>query len=164
MPPQSANNCVQTLSQIPNGELRRSINGNPLFLKVTDQRRYRSVILCRDANVPPIDGIHVGARVNVGCIIDLWQSILPGETSVALSHAAVDGSVNAITLFGTQVEFLLDDERRHVILQAPLAETVHVHFRPWMLMLVTDFCMETDEWAASGGWKLTLEEIYDDGM
>lgn len=156
-PPESARNCVQELYPIPNGEFKKSINGNLLFLESTERKRYKSVISCKDINSPIIDGIWIGSSISVGCIQNLWQSINIGETKIKLIRPPVSGSVAVVNNTGTPIKFnLLDDE---INLETTHQEKIFVCFRPWLSMKVIDFSLETNEWGMSGGWKIILEEI-----
>ncbi|MDR0632228.1 MAG: hypothetical protein LBF54_03260 [Holosporaceae bacterium] len=157
LPPESARNCRQELSPIPNGEFKKSINGDLLFLETNERKRYRSVIHCKDTNSPIIEGIWVGAQLLVGCIQSLWQVINPGERKISLIRPAVSGSVSVINSVGDSVRFSLKDDE--VELSRTYEEKIFVCFRPWLTMRVMDFLLETDEWGMSGSWKLFLEEI-----
>ena len=157
LPPESARNCVQELYPIPNGEFKKSINGNLLFLESTERRRYRSVISCKDINSPIIDGIWIGSQINVGCIQNLWQSINIGETKTGLIRPPVNDSVSVVNSAGKPIKFSLIDNE--VILERTHQEKIFVCFRPWLTMKVVDFSLETNEWGMSGGWKIILEEI-----
>ena len=157
LPPESARNCIQELSPIPNGEFKKSVNGNLMFLETTERRKYRSVISCCDVNTPIIDKLWIGSQINVGCIQNLWQAILPGETQIKLIRPAVAGSVNTVNNFGEPIPFhLLDNDLR---LYEPCNDKIFVCFRPWLVMQITNFVLRTNEWDMEGGWKLELEEI-----
>lgn len=157
MPPQSARNCIQELSPVTNGEFRKSLNGDLLFLQSHDRKRYKSVISCKDNNSPLIDSIWIGSSITVGCIQNIWQSIEPGKKQLTLMRPAVAGSVCAVNNFGIPIKFELNDN--NVELYKEYSETIYICFRPWLLMNVIDFCLETNEWGMTGGWKLVLEEI-----
>jgi hypothetical protein len=157
LPPESARNCQQELSPIPNGEFKKSINGTPLFLETSERRRYKSVISCKDVNSPLIDGIWVGSQITVGCIQNLWQAIPSGELEIELIRPAVEGSICVVNELGDPIKFQLTDNK--VELYRIYNEKIFVCFRPWMVMQVTNFLLETNEWGMSGGWKLFLEEI-----
>ncbi|MDR1361865.1 MAG: hypothetical protein LBJ16_01455 [Holosporaceae bacterium] len=157
LPPESARNCVQELFPIPNGEFKRSINGDLLFLESSEKKKYRSVISCRDVNSPLADKIWIGSRISVGCIQNLWQSIVPGEVKIQLLRPPVQDSVLAFNAAGDPERFILSDNALELLESS--TEKIFVSFRPWLSMNVIDFSMETDEWAMTGCWKLTLEEF-----
>jgi hypothetical protein len=157
MPPQSAGNCRQELLPVPNGEFRKSINGDLLYLENNERKRYRSVISCKDINSPPVDGIWIGTQLTVGCIQNLWQTIDSGKQQIRLIRPPVSGSVCVINDCGEAVRFELEDDE--VKLSETFEEKIFVCFRPWLIMRVVDFSLETNEWGMSGGWKLVLEEV-----
>ncbi|MDR2781921.1 MAG: hypothetical protein LBB21_05735 [Holosporaceae bacterium] len=156
-PPESARNCHQELSPIPNGEFRKSINGDLLYLETNERKRYRSVISCKDTNSPIIDGIWVGTQITIGCIQNLWQAIDCGKRSVRLVRPPVEGSVCVVNSCGEAIRFTLEDEE--VKLSKSYDEKNFVCFRPWLITRVINFSLETNEWGMSGGWKLVVEEI-----
>ncbi|MDR1561243.1 MAG: hypothetical protein LBS23_02710 [Holosporaceae bacterium] len=157
LPPESARNCVQELTPIPNGEFKKSINGDLLFLETSERKRYKSIITCKDVNSPLADGIWVGSQIMVGCIQNLWQAINPGEMKIRLIRPAVKESICAVNNFGDPIKFKQTDNE--VELYNACEEKIFVCFRPWLAMRVIDFSLETDEWGMSGGWKLILEEV-----
>jgi hypothetical protein len=157
LPPESARNCQQELSPIPNGEFKKSINGDLLFLETHERKRYKSIITCKDINSPIIDGIWVGSQISVGCIQNLWQAINPGELKAHLIRPAVEGSVCAVNNLGDAIPFKLIDNV--VELNKTYDEKIFLCFRPWLTMRVINFSLDTDEWGMSGGWKIILEEI-----
>lgn len=157
MPPESARNCVQSLMPIPNGEFRKTVNGELVFLKSGNMKKYRSVITCNDINSPIIDKIWIGAEINVGCIQTLWQSMEAGKTEVTLIRPPVANSVEVVDDDGNKIPFELAE--KVVRLYESRDERAYVSFHPWLTMRVTNFKLETDEWAMSCGWRLELEEI-----
>lgn len=157
LPPESARNCIQELRPIPNGEFRRTVNGNIVFLEANENKKYKSVISCRDLNSPIIDEIWVGSYVKVGCIQNLWQSIPSGTTQITLCRNPVAGSACVIDGSGSPVRFTCNDNK--VEIDKPYKERLFVCFRPWLQMQVTDFSIETNEWGMTGIWKIVLEEV-----
>lgn len=157
LPQERAKKCVQELFPIANGEFKKSINGNLLFVETSDRQKYRSVISCSDLFSPVIDKIWIGTQINVGCIQNLWQVIYPGETELNLIRPAVIDSINVIDRLGKEVQHLVSGNQ--VILKKPSDKKTFVSFRPWLTMMVTNFSMKTNEWAMECGWKLESEEI-----
>lgn len=156
-PPESARNCTQELYPVSNGEFRRSVNGELMFLETTQRKKYHSIISCNDVNTPIIDKLWIGSQLNVGCIQNLWQSIPPQTTQITLIRPAVAGSVSAVNNFGEPIPFKQMDNE--IQLYQPYEEKIFVSFRPWLNMQVINFSMTTTEWDMEGGWKLELEEI-----
>lgn len=158
MPPESARNCTQLISPISNGEFQKTINGESVFLKSNELKKYKSTIKCKDVNTPIIDKIWIGSQINVGCIQNLWQTIEPEKTEVILIRPPVRESVGAIDEEGNQIKFELSQDNK-VKITKTYEKRIFVYFRPWLTMYVTNFQLETDEWGMSGGWKLELEEV-----
>ena len=158
MPPESARNCTQIISPIPNGEFQKTVNGESVFLKSNELKKYKSTIMCKDVNIPIIDKIWIGSQINVGCIQNLWQSIEPGKTEVILIRPPVKDSVGVLNEEGQEIPFELESDNKVKIVKT-YEEKIFVYFRPWLTMQVTNFQLETDEWGMSGGWKLELEEV-----
>ncbi|GHU12719.1 hypothetical protein FACS189449_06920 [Alphaproteobacteria bacterium] len=158
LPPESARNCTQELHPIPNGEFKKTVNGDLLFLEASGNKKYRSVISCKDINSPIIEGLWIGSSINVGCIQNLWQSINPGEQKTTLIRPPVKDSINAMKASGDSVKFDFDDNSNEVKLPKMYDEKIFVSFRPWLVMTVVDFSLETNEWNMNGGWKIILEE------
>jgi hypothetical protein len=157
LPPESARNCIQELYLVPNGEFKKSINGNILFLESTERRKYKSTISCKDVNSPIVDGLWIGSQINVGCIQNLWHVLDPGKTKVRLARPPVAGSVCVINDVGEPIPFEFEDNE--VILKRTYNEKIFVCFRPWLVMKIINFSTITNEWEMKGGWKLELEEI-----
>lgn len=157
LPPQSARNCVQELSPIPNGDFVKTINGKSIFVETSERKRYRSTIYCNDVNSPLADGIWIGSQVCVGCIQNLWQVIEPGQTSIRLIRPAVAGSAYAVNNFAETIKF--KEEDNCINLYRAYKDKIFVCFRPWLNMQVTNFSLKTDEWGNTSGWQLSLEEI-----
>ena len=156
-PPESARNCTQELKPIANGEFKRSVNGDLMFLETTERKKYHSVISCTDINTPIVDRLWIGSQLSVGCIQNLWQSIAPQQTKITLIRPAVAGSVSVVNNFGEQIPFRQVDN--NIELYKPYDEKIFVSFRPWLTMQVINFSMTTKEWDMEGGWRLELEEI-----
>lgn len=159
MPPESARNCTQEISPIPNGEFHETVNGERIFLKSNDKRRYRTTIVCKDLNSPLVDRMWIGSQISVGCIQNLWQTIDPGKVEVTLVRPPVKNSVGVINEEGIPVRFKLSSEDNIVVIEKPIKARVFVYFRPWLTMQVTNFKLETNEWGMSGGWRLDMEEV-----
>ena len=157
LPQERAKKCVQELFPIANGEFKKSINGNLLFVETSDRQTYRSVISCGDLFSPIIDKIWIGTQINVGCIQNLWQVIYPGETEVDLIRPAVADSISVIDHVGQNVSYSVVGNR--IELKKSSDQKIFVSFRPWLTMIVTNFSMKTNEWAMECGWRLESEEI-----
>lgn len=157
LPQERARNCVQELLPIANGNFKKSVNGNLLFVETSKRQKYRSVISCSDSLSPIIDKIWIGSQINVGCIQNLWQIIRPGETILDLIRPAVSESIHVVNNLGQTVHYSVSGKR--ILLKKSSDQKTFVSFRPWLTMLVTNFSMKTNEWEMESGWKLESEEI-----
>ena len=84
LPPLSARDCVQELIPIEQGRLRRTINGELIFVG-KQWSKYRSVIYCTDKTTLATNGLIPGTVVKVGCIQRLWQKFYPILTTNPLN-------------------------------------------------------------------------------
>ncbi len=157
LPQERSKNCVQELFPVVNGEFKKSINGNLIFVETSNRQKYRSIISCSDLNSPIIDKIWIGTQINVGCIQNLCQVIQPGETVLDLVRPAVANSIRVTNCSGQSVSHSVS--KNQILLKKPNDKKIFVSFRPWLTMLVTNFSMKTNEWKMESVWKLESEEI-----
>ena len=129
LPPWSARGLTQTLEFIEAaGFFRRTVNGTLHNLAPAQLQLYRSVISCTDQRVPAIDGIWPGDVVTVDCVVELAYVTAGGSAA----RTAVPGS--------------------------PRIEGDYTFYRPRLTMQVITCPMLLEEWQASVGWELELEE------
>ncbi|MGQ3049857.1 MAG: hypothetical protein ACT6Q8_24220 [Niveispirillum sp.] len=152
IPTGAGRNITQTLELIDNGDIRRTINGAAVDLTRAASRKYRSDIRATGVSTPALAGIVRGSAVTVHCIQRL--RVPASGTSVTLPRTPVSGSVRGYQADGTRATLssLID---RVATFSAPI---VYAEFRPILTMLVADLSYDTDEYAASEGWSLSLEE------
>lgn len=150
-PPLSARGCVQELTPVMLGSLRRTINGTLVYVG-KPQQKYRSVIKCQDKSVLASEGLGRGSLVKVGCIQRLWQRVDSGQ--LTLERDPVEGSVAAVDTFQTPVTIKQIKDRT-----VEVAGKGYVSYRPWLTMRVMSFQLMTHEWGVKGEWKLELEEV-----
>lgn len=155
-PPLSARGCRQELIPIPNGEFRKTINGDLVFIKTSEEQKYKTVIKCSDMNCPATGNIWIGRVVEIGCIQNIWQNYDDYTADIELSRDPVDGSVVVIDSDGNHIKH--DVDGRKVRLRAMGNGMIYVAFRPKMKMLITDFRIETNEWDLTSSWTLSAEE------
>ena len=158
LPPLSARGCVQELLPVEQGKMRRTINGELVFVG-TPRSKYRSIIHCSDKTSLATDGLSPGAVVQVGCIQRLWQKVLPDTNNnpIRLERAAVEESVVAMD----ESQKMISVERLGVD-QIRLKERrlpCFVSYRPWLSMRTVRYSLHTNEWGLKAGWRLELEEI-----
>jgi hypothetical protein len=125
----AARGITQTLEPIgASASFRRTINGDLIDLSMTQFQKYKSTISCTDQSLPTLDGIWPGAVVVVDCIQELAYVTAGGSPS----RTVVTGS--------SRVDGSL------------------TYYRPRLTMMVTSCPTTVDEWQASRGWTLELEE------
>lgn len=154
-PPMSARGCHQTLTLVPQGTFRRTVNGELCFMGVSPPK-YQSIIGCEDKNTLINEGVlSRGALIRVGCLQRLWQKGVVGLN--ALSRCAVDGSVVVMTDQQDAVSFIMRDEKC-VEVKADTCGDFFISYRPWLWMHVVDLKLFTDEWGLKATWRIDLEE------
>lgn len=108
---------------------RRTINGTLIDYSQAQFRKYTSSVTCSDQVPPAMDGIYPGATIVVKCASEL-------------SYVTAGGAAD-----------------RTVVAGSSRTEGAFTYYRPQLTMLVTDFSLEFDEWGATVGWSLSLEEV-----
>lgn len=130
VPPYSARGITQTLSPIAAAaQMRRTVNGELVDLSASQFRKYASSISCNDQQSPAVEGIWPGMIVDVSCAAELSF-----ETSTG----------------GASREIVAGSERE---------EGDFTFYRPKLRMMVVAFEVSRDEWGASVGWRMDLEEV-----
>lgn len=127
--PYSARGIEQTLEPIAQTQaLRRTVNGALVDISAPELRKYRSTITCNDMNAPALDGVWPGQLVTVGCVSELSYATSGGTPA----RSVVAGSSRVVGSY--------------------------TFYRPSLSMRVVNFQTVTDEWGATVGWSLELEE------
>jgi hypothetical protein len=158
MPPLSARGCIQQIMPIPQGNLRRTINGELIYVG-RPIAKYRSVIYCTDKASLATEGLSPGVTIQVGCIQRLWQKVLPDPDNkpIMLERTPVSDSV-----------IVIDEQQRHLEIESVDKQeirlksregTCFVSYRPWLNMKTVRYNLQTNEWGLTAGWHLELEEI-----
>lgn len=128
--PYSARGLVQTFTPIAAAaQLRRTINGALKDLSAPQFRKFASNISCTDQSPPPFDGVMPGTILQVDCAFQFSYKLDGGQAE----RPIVPGSQR------TEGDFVL--------------------YRPRLVMRVMNFSQQEDEWHASIGWTLDLEEV-----
>lgn len=110
-------------------KLRRTVNGTLISIAAPQMWKYRLEVSGDDQAPPALDGLWVGMAVTVNSHVELGFLTADG----APSRTAVPGSLRFEGDFS--------------------------YYRPQFAMLVVEYQVERDEWAASYGWSLALEEV-----
>lgn len=131
VPPYSARGLKQSIAPIDQASNnRRTVNGDLVDISFSGFRKYKSTISGTDQRPPNFDGSWPGLTVTVDCIAELSFTPDEGQTR---QRPAVPGS-----------------ER---------IEGAHTVYRPRLEMKIITFSQDQDEYGASIGWSLDLEEV-----
>lgn len=153
-PPFSARECTQSLTPISQGILRRTINGALINVGNKTHQKFYSTISCQDKAPPAFEKIWVGMRLHVGCIQSLTQTVAPNLAQIQLERETL--SVVLYEQTGKKWPCQLK-EKKNVELPVNFPGGF-LSYRPWLMMMVKSYHLETDEWGLTVGWKLELEE------
>ena len=127
--PYSARGLTQTLEIIPAGvAMRRTVNGSLVDITAPQFRKYRSTISCTDQQPPPLDKLAPNMILEVECVSQL-------------AYLTASGSPERTPVTGSSY-----------------VEGDFTFYRPKLNMRVTGFRITEDEYGASIGWQLDLEE------
>jgi len=154
----SCRDVIQTLTPIPHGEIRRSVNGELCYVGTKRHHKYKSTVTCADQNLPGVQQLWVGATVTMQCVSTLWENLVLGaEGEHELSRPAVPGSIKIVNEADEVVEHTYEDG----VLTLPMGEgeKVIVSYRPVLSMRITAFDFKEGEWEKGSQWRLSLEEI-----
>lgn len=152
----SSRGVRQTMTPIECGEVRRTINGELIYLGLPSHHKYKSTILCEDQSSFGMDHNWIGTQVNVHCILPLIQkSDKAGE--VSLIRKARLESIRVENQFSQPVAFgPLDMD----LIQIPGDEGPYtITFQPILTMRIVDFATGVQEWEGKENWTLCLEEL-----
>ena len=128
--PYASRGLTQTLAPIQQAaQLRRTVNGDLKDLSFAGFRKYTSSISGSDMKPPVCDGIWPGKQVTVDCISQL-------------SYITAGGA-----------------PERPVVPGSSYTDGLLTFYRPRLTMLVTSWSAQEDEYGATVGWTLNLEEV-----
>lgn len=131
IPPYSARGLTQTLDPIDQtSNIWRTWNGALRDLTLPQFRKYRSVISGNDQQAPACDGLWQGRIITVGCTQELAYKT---GASGAPFKSVVAGSLRVDGSF--------------------------TFYRPSLVMMVMNFSLSWNEWAAAQTWSMSLEEV-----
>jgi hypothetical protein len=126
----SVRGLTQSLRHIDEAvKMRRTVRGDLRDISRTEFRKYASTITCRDQDVPALSGIWPGMIINVSCIVELCFETVTG----GMERTPVSGS-----------------ER---------VEGDYTFYRPRLRMMIVSYSVDKDEWNATVGWTLELQEV-----
>ncbi|MBX9621074.1 MAG: hypothetical protein K2X28_03445 [Alphaproteobacteria bacterium] len=151
--PYSARECIQTLTPIPQGSLRRTLNGRLVWVGQSTHRKFKSTIACKDKAPPAFDGLWRGDKVNVTCLQTLTQSIPQGAQEVTLEREPT-----CIHLYDHKKNIWPAPIEKHFSLPTGFSWGF-VTYAPRLSMMVENYTLEVDEWGLTVGWTLELVEV-----
>jgi len=152
IPPFSARGCIQTLEPIQQGELHRTVNGDLILVGGYKETKYKSKITCKDKQGIALGGIVVGAKVRIGSIQRLVESVSAEDQKISLKYPYVPDSLYFMTENQTMIKMNSTTlPKNH--------GAGYVSYRPEIDMRITAYKLETDEWGMTVGWEVELEEI-----
>jgi hypothetical protein len=131
VPLYSARGLVQTLTPVQEVKPppRRTVNGELVYLGLSQMRKYESIITCTDQHAPAFGGLWPGEVVLVNCVAELaYENI----TGVGPERTVVPGSSREQGNF--------------------------IYYRPQISFMVVDFAMGHAEYSHDYQWQLTLRE------
>ena len=151
--PYSARECIQTLIPIPQGSLRRTINGKLVWVGQTTHRKFRSTLTCKDKAPPAFDGLWRGDKVNVKCLQTLTQAISQESQEITLEREPA-----SIRLYDYKGKIWQAPIERHFSLPDSFSGGF-VTYAPYLSMMVENYTLEVDEWGLTVHWILELVEV-----
>jgi hypothetical protein len=130
IPLYAARGLTQTLKFIRQAaDIPRTVNGGLVDLGQAQFRKFASSIECKDFAAALPDGVWPGDELTVSCVAELRYLTAGG----APSRPVVDGSA--------------------------YVSGAWTFYRPQLTMRVMDAQLSADEYAATGAWRLELEEV-----
>ena len=141
-----------SIAPIEAGGMRRTINGTLIDLTRSTHRKYRLEIQCQDAIAPTLAALWRGQTVSVFAPIRLRQVVSAGAAT--LIRSPVPGTVRCFTAAGVPVAATVSGTS-----VSGATGAAYVEYQPSMLMMVVERSEDFDEWDATTGWSITLEEV-----
>ena len=151
--PFSARTCTQSLTPIPQGNLRRTINGKLVWIGSPTHQKYHSIISCTDHVPPAFDGLWKGSQVKVSCLQTLTHPIPEGRAEIDLERDPA--SLLLIDHHGKPWKV---DCQQHITPPQNFPGGFAI-YAPRLVMMVENFKLDLDEWGLKVGWTLELVEV-----
>ncbi len=153
LPPLSARGCQQELIPLSQGQFKRTVNGDLIFMGV-QKKKYKIIISCQDVTVIATDDLTPGTVLDISCIQPLWQKVSGGKAM--LERMPVTGSITVVNEEKMPVEILHYEGRSIDIATTDIA---YVSYRPLLTMQLISYSLKMNEWGGTSGWILELEEV-----
>lgn len=130
VPPYSARGITETLAPIEAaGSFERTVNGGLTSVGGEQFQKYRAEWSAEDMDAPAAAAVFPGATITVDCISEL----------------------SYLTASGSPI--------RPVVPGSERVSGDFTFYRPQLVMMITGFQVETDEWGAAVAWQLSAEEV-----
>lgn len=152
----SSRGVHQTLTPIECGEVRRTINGELIYLGLPTHHKFKSTIRCEDQLTFGMDRTWIGSQVEVHCILPLIQKVSDAGDVTLIRHARME-AIRVENQYGQAVAFA--PKASNMIEIAGNDGPYTITFQPILSMRITDFGASVKEWEAQEEWALSLEEV-----
>lgn len=154
IPVGSGRGITQSITPIDNGDLRRTVNGTLVDTTRAVNQKYSTSIKCSDQGSPPFAQVWKGSEMEISCVAKIRQ-MTDAAMVVTLTRVPVEASIVGMKSDGTRIDAdSLDD------MDVTFSEDViMVEFCPILEMMVTNYSVDEDEYGATTGWQLDLEEV-----
>lgn len=152
----SSRGVRQTLTNIKTSELKRTINGELLYLGQASHHKFKCLIQCQDLKSIGLNDLWVGSMVNVSCIVPLIQRF-EGVGPFALMRKARGESIRVDDTFGHKFDCEFDGDKT-ISINGPLGP-YEITYLPILQMRITAINTGVHEWDAQEQWSLELEEV-----
>ena len=150
--PYSARECTQTLTPLPQGSLRRTINGTLHWIGSRSHRKFQSTISCKDKAPPAFDGLWKGDYVKVTCLQTLTQTIPQGSREVTLEREPA-----SLHLYDYGGKSWTAPVEKRFSLPTGFSGGFAT-YAPRLSMMVENYTLDVDEWGLTVCWTLGLIE------
>lgn len=152
----SSRGVRQTLVPIHTPELRRTINGELLYLGKHSHHKFKCSIQCQDLKSIGLNDCWVGSAVTVACVVPLIQRF-EGQGPFVLMRPARAESIRVIDSFGHPLGFEFDGDK--TLKLDGTTGPYEISYQPILQMRIHSWGTGVHEWDAQEQWSLELEEI-----
>lgn len=153
LPPLSARGCSQELTPLSQGQFKRTVNGELIFIGIQG-KKYKTTISCQDVTVIATDDLIPGSIIEVSCIQPLWQKVIGGKAT--LERTPVLGSITVVSEDKKPVQLIRCEENN---VEIATLDVAYVCYRPILAMRLISYSLKMNEWGLKSGWTLELEEV-----
>ncbi|USO01472.1 MAG: hypothetical protein H6849_00170 [Alphaproteobacteria bacterium] len=159
--PQSGRGITHTLIPQSTNHPMRTLNGGLVSSTEDIRHKYRSILMGKDLNLPPLDEVFIGKNIRIGALVTFSRFVFqlnPGDR-VMLSRQPQEQSVRVQTMHGSPVRTHRWEEGCLVYEGVESYANVVIRYRPWLETTVVDFSFETAEETNRTTWKIICDEL-----